>query len=106
MTRYWLDFDVPPHEPYNGPGLQVDGGDTFTPIGRVRAGVGVTAKDLDDALRIVGERIFGREPLPPVRKVTENVDLSDFAQHVLVTMEPPIWSGIWFPRGYAESPMT
>ncbi|HEX6702503.1 MAG TPA: hypothetical protein VF101_17380 [Gaiellaceae bacterium] len=85
LTRFWIEFDLQP-------GLPVV----------ARGGVGVTALDRDDALRLVDERIFEGEPLPPITELREHVDVSTLDEgHVIPNMEPPHTRGIWFPRGYS-----
>ena len=49
MTRYWVDFDLPPAPTYAG--VVIDGD---TPLRRALArGVGVTALDADDAVALI-----------------------------------------------------
>jgi hypothetical protein len=63
-------------------------------------GVGVTAIDREDALRLLRDRVFGGA-LPAVARLVEDVDVSMLDEgHVLPNMEPPTRRGIWFPRGY------
>jgi hypothetical protein len=102
LRRFWLEFDVPPAASAKEVGVTLDGGDTFA-WGYVRNGVGVTGVDLDDCFSIVSARIFNGTALPAVTRLIENVDVSTLGEHVLPNMEPPIWRGIWFPRGFAVS---
>lgn len=87
LVRFWIEFeqtidDQPP------PGTLI--------------GVGVTAVDRDDALRLVAERVFEGEPLPPIKGLRTDVDLSTLdAGHVIPNMEPPVRRGVWYPRGYS-----
>ena len=84
MTRFWVEFD------------QQEG----LPLGS-EGGVGVTALDRDDALRLITKRIFDGGPLPPITEIREDVDVSTLDErHVIPNMEPPHRRGIWFPRGY------
>jgi hypothetical protein len=86
LTRYWIEFDFAEgYEP---------------PVG-TRLGIGVTAFDRDDALGLVGERVFSAHEVPPVSRVREDVDVSTLDQaHVIPNMAPPNSRGIWFPLGY------
>jgi hypothetical protein len=86
LTRYWIELDLPDgHEPPPG----------------TRLGIGVTALDRDDALRLVAERVFQAEEVPPLKLLREDVDVSTLDQgHVAPNMALPNWRGIWFPRGY------
>jgi hypothetical protein len=70
------------------------------PIG-TRLGCGVTARHRDDALALLQERVFGDQPLPEVREIIEDVDVSALDnRHVLPNMGNPAVLGIWFPIGY------
>lgn len=105
LRRYWFVFDVAPFEPNQGPGISLDGPEVWTPEARVRGGVGVTGSDESECLNLVRSRIFLDAPMPPVLRVIEDVDVSTLGEHVLQTMEVPVWRGIWFPRGFGDSPM-
>ena len=93
LTRYWIELDWPSHPPRTI-GVQ-------EPVG-----FGVTAFDLDDALSLIRREFFDRmaragipKAEPPVRRVTEDVDVSTLdANHVLPNMHPPNWRGVWYPR--------
>src|SRR5688572_20844965 len=66
----------------------------------VRLGCGVTAYDLNDARRILRERVFGGNE-PPAVTIVEDVDLPTPAPaHSLQNMLPPSNRGFWFPLGY------
>jgi hypothetical protein len=83
LRRYWIEWEHSPEErdPY------------------LRHGCGVTAFDKDDALQLVKEKMFPDEPLPPVSKIIEDVDVSTLDQgHVIPNMHPPVWRGVWFPK--------
>ncbi|SBT39001.1 hypothetical protein [Micromonospora auratinigra] len=69
MSRYRLHFDLAQGHPRGWP-----------PV------VGVTGEDLDDCLEVVRRR-YGPE-LPPVTRVVENPDLTDFRPGAL----PGGWS--------------
>ena len=64
LTRYWIEFDWPRRE-----GVVIG---LMEPIG-----FGVTALGLDDALALVRTEFFQEmeKPMPPVRKVIDNVDM-------------------------------
>jgi hypothetical protein len=63
-------------------------------------GCGVTAWSHEDALRLLRERVFVRQPLPPVRRCVEDVDVSTLDPgHVLPNMADPTRRGVWFPLG-------
>lgn len=85
LQRYWIRFKL---APFRGP----------------RPGCGVTAYSYDDALDILRKTVFRGEEIPPIEQVVEGVDISSLDQkHVIPNMEPPIWRGVWYPRGYAET---
>jgi hypothetical protein len=82
MHRYWLKFVEP------APKV-------------VALGCGVTAYDYDDALDLVRRAIFGGGDMPEVADVVVDVDVSMLDKgHVLPSMEPPNWRGVWFPMGF------
>jgi hypothetical protein len=84
LRRFWFEFQFPEGE---------------GPFG-TRAGCGVTAYDLEDARRLLRERVFHGE-LPPTQRVVEDVDVSTLdLGHVLPNMYAPTQRGIWFPMGY------
>jgi hypothetical protein len=62
-------------------------------------GFGVTAFSLDDALGLLRREFFEPmgSPLPPVRGVIEDVDVSTLDDHVRPNMHPPNWRGVWYP---------
>jgi hypothetical protein len=68
----------------------------------INLGCGVTAYRYDDATAILRDTVFKDETMPPVDCVTEDVDISALDQkHVVPNMEPPVWRGVWFPKGFA-----
>jgi hypothetical protein len=84
--RFWVEFDWPPK--------------ADAPPGTL-VGVGVTAIDRDDALRLVAHRVFGDASIPPVKEIRDDVDIATPDEgHVLPNMGPPHVRGIWFPLGY------
>jgi hypothetical protein len=106
LKRFWLEFDITPGRPDPDLPARIDDPTPgWAPV--VRDGVGVTASDVDECLDIVRAKIFGRTAMPRIKKVVEDIDISTLDEgHVLPHMEPPIWRGIWFPQGFADSPMT
>lgn len=82
LRRFWFEF---------APGSDVPAG--------LRLGCGVTAFDLDDARRMIRERVF-RGDAPPAVKIVEDVDVSSLDPgHVLPNMFAPNTRGVWFPLG-------
>ncbi len=68
----------------------------------LRLGCGVTAYSYDDALSIMRSTVFKGKDMPSVDEVIEDVDVSSLDQkHIAPNMEPPIWRGIWYPRGFS-----
>lgn len=62
-------------------------------------GYGVTAFTLEDALKLLRNEAFEGDPVPPVDRVIEDVDLSTFdARHVLPNAGDPVRRGIWYPN--------
>ena len=79
-TRYWIRFDAP-----------------FASI-PLHMGCGVTAANYDDALALVRAALSPDAALPPVREVTENVDVSGLdVLHVLPNIGDVTSRGVWFP---------
>jgi hypothetical protein len=84
LKRFWFEFTIVNVCNY--------------PAG-VGYGCGVTAYDLDDAMKILN-KLFKNDKIPSIKKVIENVDLQTLDQHhVIPNMNPPIDRGIWFPQG-------
>jgi hypothetical protein len=84
LKRYWIRFQ------------------SVLPYDSLDLGCGVTAYTYDDAINILRDTTFkGKAPLQ-VDTVIEDVDISTLDQkHVVPNMEPPVWRGVWFPKGYA-----
>lgn len=83
LKRYWFKFEGLPR------------------FHALTLGCGVTAYDYSDALRLIADNIFRGEELPAIAEVIENVDVSKLDQgHVIPNMEPVVWRGVWFPKGY------
>lgn len=63
-----------------------------------RLGCGVTALDLEDAKTLIAAVALDGEPLPPIARVIENVDVRTLDRgHVLPNMGDPSVRGLWFP---------
>jgi hypothetical protein len=86
LTRFWFRFQW-----------------STPPFDSLILGCGVTAHCYDDALSILRETVFDGKEVPPVDEVIENVDVRSLDQkHVVPNMNPPVWRGVWFPKGYAQ----
>ena len=88
LRRYWIEFAWPKPE-----GIVAGRPEPF--------GFGVTAFSLDDALDLLRREFFERmeSPMPPLRGVIEDVDVSTLDDdHVRPNMHPPNWRGVWYPR--------
>lgn len=86
LRRYWIEFDKSPA--------------TILPAGFL-LGCGVAARSREEALEIVQTNAFKNRPFPPLRKISEDVDVSTLdANHVLPNMSLCAAPGIWFPPGY------
>ena len=82
MYRFWIEFEGDPFE--------------LTPLTQ---GCGVTGIDLDDALALIRHDVLRGSPLPPIRKIVKDVDISTLdANHVLPNIGVPISRGVWYPR--------
>lgn len=81
LKRYWFAF-----QRFNKP----------TPL---NFGCGVTARDYDDAIWLMQERIFKGNELPRIVECREDVDVSALdARHVLPNIGLVTVRGIWFPN--------
>lgn len=86
LRHFWFELDI--------------GYEAECPPG-VRAGVGITALDRDDALDILRDRVFGRRPVPGIRHEIGDVDFPRLCPWlVLANMTDPGPRGVWFPAGY------
>jgi hypothetical protein len=86
LRRFWFRFDDLPK---------------FAPV---RLGCGVTARDYDDAIDILGSTVFRGQTMPTIASVTDDVDISTLDRgHVIPNMEVPVFRGVWFPKGYLGS---
>ena len=84
--RFWFEFDIDVAWNY--------------PLG-IGRGCGVTAVDLDEAIKIMDQKIFSEIKRPTIKRIVEDVDISTLDQgHVIPNMKAPIYRGIWYPLGY------
>lgn len=89
LVRYWLEF------------LQTTGSDLPCDL---KQGMGVTARDFDDALDLIQDLVFPDEPMPLVDRIIENVDLDQvLGEEVLANVWAPVWRGIWYPMGFQDN---
>lgn len=84
MKRFWIE-------------LEDEGRPDF-----LKLGCGITAFDLNDAMKILEDKVFEGAVIPAVRRIIEDIDVSELDQkHVVPNMEAPMRRGVWFPRGYS-----
>ena len=80
LHRYWFKFDLTMQDPH--------------PLG-ILLGCGLTAWQVEDARRLLSERVFGAQRLPKVVSVLEDVDIASLDQrHVLPNMGDPSRRGV------------
>jgi hypothetical protein len=73
------------------------------PYHSLRLECGITAHGRDGAINILRSTVFAGQEFPRIESVAEDVDIRTLDQkHVIPNMEPPIWRGIWFPKGYTR----
>ncbi len=88
LRRFWIEFEPPLYLGREGYALS----------GWLHHACGVTAYSLDDALYLIKEQLCWGRPLPPTRKIIEDVDVSTLdSNHVRPNMGVPIWRGVWYP---------
>jgi hypothetical protein len=88
LKRYWFEFERSSFSKLP-PGIDL--------------GCGITAYNYDDAIFLLNKEVFKDRPMPSIKKVIENVDVSTLdAGHVLLNMLPPNLRGIWFPFGFND----
>ncbi len=86
MIRYWFEFDFDNYSPI--------------PFG-AKIGCGITALSYEDALGILRNSVFNKNPIAPIKKKIEDIDISTLdAGHVLPNIGSPNIRGVWFPLGY------
>ncbi|MGI8856260.1 MAG: hypothetical protein ACR2JW_10955 [Thermomicrobiales bacterium] len=87
LVPYWIEFA--PRDWF-----EVDEDEVSAPP---RA-FGVTAASLDATLALVRAIAYGGQPLPPVRRVVEGVDLAMLTMHNMSPGAlPPGQVGVWYP---------
>ena len=85
LHRYWIEFEEV--EPYD----------------TLNLGCGVTAFNVEDALRLVQEKVFRDKPMLKIKTLIEDVDVSTLDEgHVRGQMGLVIHRGVWFPLGYDQ----
>jgi hypothetical protein len=71
----------------------------------LRLGCGVTAYDYEDAIAILEQTVFAGRNVPKITSVVPNVDVTTLDRgHVIPNMDPPVWRGVWFPKGFPLPP--
>ena len=95
LRRYWFEFDLPPDPPRPADGMTVDD----RPIVYMRHGIGVTGFDERDCLELIREQVAHGDELPPVKRVTPDVDVREIPQwfHTHAQIGVPAWRGVWAP---------
>jgi hypothetical protein len=83
VRRFWFEFDL------TSPESQRES--TFACLS---LGVGVTGFDVADCLWMI--RDLPTVSMPPIRTVTPDVSLVEFAARV-PGLGVPVWRGVWFP---------
>ncbi len=88
LTRFWFEFDVASSNVSTYP--------SHAGMGR---GCGVTAYSYDDAIKLLQDLIFRNDPMPPIGKVIENIDVSTLdPNHILPNIGISSYRGIWYPN--------
>lgn len=88
LRRYWLEFEVSEADVSR-----------YSSYAGLQRGCGVTAYSQEDALVLLREHLFRNDPLPPISKVIEDVDISTLEKnHILPNIGVPSWRGIWYPN--------
>lgn len=66
-------------------------------------GLGVTARDKNDAAELVKEQVFPDSNMPEVIEIIEDIDVSVLEdRHVKPNIGDVAQRGIWFPVGYRK----
>jgi hypothetical protein len=87
LTRFWITFSVD-RDRSNPPSYLL-----------LSRGCGVTAQNLDDAIGLLKEKLFGDDPMPGVKSVVEDVDISTLDPgHVLPNIGISVDRGVWYPN--------
>lgn len=86
LIRYWIQFEFG-EAPYH-----------YASYMSLRGGCGVTAYDLADALVVLREKLFKTDPIPRIKTVCENIDVSTLDPgHILPNIGITVDRGVWFP---------
>jgi hypothetical protein len=92
LKRFWFEFDF------------IDNINNKNLPGGCVMGCGVTAFNYDDALDILKEKVFKKNPPATIKKVIEDIDISTLEKgHVFPNLSPkspPNIRGVWFPQGF------
>lgn len=63
--------------------------------------IGVTAHSIEDAKKLIKEKAFPNEELPPIIRITENIQFKDLDQnHIVPNIEPISERCVWYPNLY------
>ena len=89
LTRYWIEFETNQYEDF-----------TFNCF--FKRGIGVTAYNYDDAIKLLEKNIsYFEEGVQGIKSVTENIDINDLDRgHVIPNMGICSNRGIWYPQGF------
>jgi hypothetical protein len=88
LHRFWFEFEVSEASISKYPQYAL-----------ARLGCGVTALDATEAERLISERVLAGAPLPPLKTLVVDVDISELdSGHVRPNMGVPTLKGVWFPR--------
>jgi hypothetical protein len=84
MIRFWVEFSA---------------GKIGNP--QLSPRYGVTAHTYEEAMELLGERVFTGKVLPEPVKVTADIDVSALdPKHILPNIGSPANFGIWYPKGF------
>ena len=96
LRRFWFEFELPPRHVRDDGTAVIDD----RPTEYLRNGVGVTGYDEDDCLWLIDDQIMrGVGSLPPLRRVTADVDVNSIPEffHKHHQIGVPVWRGVWAP---------
>lgn len=66
---------------------------------RLALGCGVTAFNLEEALKLITDLVLNGQTAPAATRVTVDIDISTLdASHVRPNMDSPFIRGVWFPK--------
>ena len=87
LKRYWFEFDI--------------SGEALRRFGYFPAyGVGITAYDYEDAVKLLRRWVVRGDEMPEITQVIEDVDVSkltDGHRNLLPHLGCPAWRGVWHP---------